>query len=468
VLSAHVVTPVADLRFQHSQQWYGAEGVSRTQTQGVASRSLAPHVTLEASALADRSATGGIATSSQGGDLKISWRPRSAIQLWTEARHQFGQAAAATPDFAGIGASLRLWKGMSLEAMHRRVFLPGAADYSVTDLGLRSQVMPGTEAYGSYQIAGVDGARSAALVGLNSRLRLGTSWTVSGLFERRSGLNAASPLDPVRALPFLQQEEDYWSAGAGVELAPSGAPYRASARGEYRNGSVRSSRLFTLAGDVSANRSLALLSRQEFVSTSQLLATGMQDSRRLWSLWGLAFRPTASDRLNALVKVEWLDAVNPVGGGVLTNQGEEGRLIGAAEAIWAPTRQVEVGLRYAVRSTRASLVNTDSTAQTLTAHATFVGARVQVGVYERVGFRAEGRLLVDQLTGSQRFDLAPQVVVAPVTGLEVAAGYRFGNLHDPDFAVSGGNGLFLTFGVRFTERTAASAASFWRERLSAR
>ncbi|MGD0484330.1 MAG: hypothetical protein ABSB58_06720, partial [Gemmatimonadales bacterium] len=467
-LTGHLLTPVADLRLEHQQQWYGAEGLRRSETRGVATRALAAHVTLEVTAVADRAdgAAAVGATSGQGGEMKINWHPRSTLDLWGEARHQFGEAMQARPDYVGLGARVRVWQGMSLEVVHRRVFVPGTADYNVTDLGLRSTVAPGTEAYGSYQIAGVDGARNATLVGLNSHLRLGSSWTVSGLFERRSGVASANALDPIRALPFLQQEEDYWSAGAGLELAPSGAPFRASARGEYRNGSLRSTRLFSLAGDISANRSLALLSRQELLSSTQRLATGTQASRRLWSLWGLAFRPTSSDRLNALVKVEWLDAVNPAGGGILTNQGHEGRVIGAAEAIWAPSRNVELGMRYAMRSTRASLVNADSTPQSLSSHATFVGARVLLGADQRIGFRAEGRLLVDQLTGTQRYDLAPQVVVVPLTGLEVAAGYRFGDLKDPDFAVSGGNGVFLTIGVRFTERSATTAAAYWRERIS--
>jgi len=467
-LTARLRTPVADLRLEHEHQWFGLDGVSRQQTRGTASRTLFAHLTLEASAVDDRAVSGTTATASQAGEVKLAWRPRSALELWADGRHQFGEAQASKPDYAGAGARVRLWQGMSLEAVHRRVFLPGGSDYSVTDLGLRSQLLPGTEAYGSWQLAGVSGAQNAALVGLSSRLHLGAAWALSGMFERRAGLHAADPLDPVRALPFLQQEEDYWSAAAGLEFAPAHAPFRAAARGEYRDGSLLSTRLLTASGDVSASRSLALLSRQELMRTSQRLTTGLQESRRLWSLWGLAFRPTASDRLNALVKLEWLDAHNPAGGGILTNQGHEGRLIGAAEGIWAPARDLEVGLRVAERRTRATLVGDDSTTQTLSARAAFLGARVQLGTDRRVGVRAEGRLLIDHLSASRRWDVAPQLVVAPITGIEIAAGWRFGDLHDPDFAVSGGNGFFLTFGVRFTERSAASAAAFWRERLTAR
>jgi hypothetical protein len=49
--------------------------------------------------------------------------------------------------------------------------------------------------------------------------------------------------------------------------------------------------------------------------------------------------------------------------------------------------------------------------------------------------------------------------------LEVATGYRLGDLRDPDFAVDGGHGWFLTLGARLTEESLSSAAVFWRQRL---
>ena len=79
---------------------------------------------------------------------------------------------------------------------------------------------------------------NAAIVGLRNRLQLSSDLTVNVLFERRVGLGAASIADPVRALPFLQTEGDYWSAAAGLELLPKAAPYRLSARAEYKDGTV--------------------------------------------------------------------------------------------------------------------------------------------------------------------------------------------------------------------------------------
>jgi hypothetical protein len=53
----------------------------------------------------------------------------------------------------------------------------------------------------------------------------------------------------------------------------------------------------------------------------------------------------------------------------------------------------------------------------------------------------------------------------PIQQIEIATGYRFGNLMDPDFTVHGGFGWFLTLGARITESVFPTAADFWRERF---
>jgi hypothetical protein len=79
--------------------------------------------------------------------------------------------------------------------------------------------------------------------------------------------------------------------------------------------------------------------------------------------------------------------------------------------------------------------------------------------------RADGRLLSERTSGTSRYDLAPQLAFLPQQALEVVMGYRLGELRDPDFAVNGGHGWFLTFGARLTEGTLSNAAAFWRNRL---
>ena len=79
--------------------------------------------------------------------------------------------------------------------------------------------------------------------------------------------------------------------------------------------------------------------------------------------------------------------------------------------------------------------------------------------------RSEGRLLIEHPSDTRRWDAAPSLALNLIEGLEVAGGYRFGRLRDPDFSVPGGHGWFVTFGVRLTERPFPTAADFWRPRF---
>ncbi len=466
-VGARVKLAGTELKLDHSWQRFATEGVNRSQTRGTATRSLLPGLTATAGMSADRMESGAALNRSEAGEFELAWQATDAVKVWGEGRTVFGSEGTYTfPAHVGAGASWRLTDALSVEGRHRQAFLPNdSGRYGITNVGLRTQLGEGTQAWGQYQLAGVNGAYNAAVVGLNSRMRLGNDWTVSGMFERRVGIGQAALEDPVRALPFVQVEDDYWSLGAGAELLPLSEPYRASARAEFREGELRSTRLLSAVGSFSFSPGLALLSRQEFVQDRLELTTGLRESRRLWSLWGLAFRPTRSDRWNLLGKVEWLDASNPQASGVLTSEGDENRLIVAGEAIYEATARLELAGRYAVRRAKAMLRDDTGFDQEVVSFSHFMGWRAHFDWQYGVGARADVRSLLEQSTGVLRYDIAPQLVFGPIPGLELAAGYRFGTLRDPDFAVSGGPGFFLTVGAQVTERTLESAADFWFDRL---
>jgi hypothetical protein len=276
------------------------------------------------------------------------------------------------------------------------------------------------------------------------------------------GVSSASFTDPVRAAPFLQAEDDYWSAAAGIELLPPDKPYRLSARSEYKNGTLQSNYLLTVAGDIAFDSSIALLTRQQFAQ-NQLPSTPR--SRQVSSLWGLAFRPAKSDHLNMLAKIQWTGTENPLGGGVLVNQGQESRVIGATEMVWTPNRTLEVGARYAMRRAQADQHYADSTSQTLTAWADYLGGRMSIALAPWLRLQGDGRMVIDRSSGVSHWDGAPAIAFRPVPGLELATGYRFGNLDDPDFSVRGGHGAFVTLSATITEKLLPTAAEFWRSRF---
>jgi hypothetical protein len=396
--------------------------------------------------------------------MKVTWTPLSSLDLYTDARRAFSSTGPSVqPDFVGAGATYRVLPGVSLEARHREVMLPGdSANYAITNLGVRSRLGEHAEAWSSYQIAGANGEYNAAIVGLNNQIRFANGLTLNASAERREGVGHASIADPVRALPFLQNEEDYTAFGAGAELLPSAAPYRLSARGEYRDGTLRSVRLLTAAGDVSLARSLALIERTDFSRTMQNEPASSL-SRRMSTMWGLAFRPIGGDALNALAKIQYVSALNPLTAGVLASQGEETRTIAALETVWAPAPALEVAIRYATRRTAAFIPQLDGTMTPQRSTADYIGNRFGVDITPWLAARAEARLLVEHASGTSRWDIAPQLAFSRA-GLEAAVGYRVGDLRDPDFSVNGGPGWFLTFGAKVTERSARSAAEFWRHR----
>jgi uncharacterized repeat protein (TIGR01451 family) len=455
-----------ELRAEHTRQNFELQGIDREHTRVGIVQTVTPAFRVDAGVANDQLG-GGALTSSEvtAAEVKTHWDASPALQFWTEARRRLSiSGPELSPEAWGFGGSYRVARAIALEASHRYVARPDSqGSYSVSSFGVRADLGPGTQAWGSYQLSGgVSGAGNAAIVGLRNRLQLSSDLTVNLLFERRQGVRSASIADPVRALPFLQTEGDYWSAGAGLELLPQHAPYRLTARAEVKDGALQSTRLATLAGDVTFDASLALLSRQEF---AQNALPGAPLSRRLTSLWGLALRPVHSDRVNMLAKLEWTDDQNPIGGGVLVPQGKEQRLIGAAEVIWAPLPSLELASRYAMRRTQADRRYPDGTPQTLTAWADYIGGRMTLALAPWLSVRSDGRLLVERTTGSTAWDGSPALVLHPVNGLEIATGYRFGTLDDPDFSVRGGHGLFVTLSAALTEKVFPTAAAFWRSRF---
>ncbi len=455
-----------ELRAEYSHEEFALQGVDREHTRvGIVQR-LGAGLQVDGGVASDHVSGASMAPSDvTAADVRAKWSASSKFQIWTEARRHLSLSGPElSPELWGVGASYQVAPTLSLEASERYVSRADSQkQYSVTSFGMRADMGHGTQAWGSYQLTGgVSGAGNAAIIGLRNRLQISPDLAVNVLFERRQGVGRASVADPVRALPFLQTEADYWSAGAGLELLPKGAPYRLTARGEYKDGTLQSTRLASVAGDVAFASSLALLTRQEY---SQNALPGVPLSRRLSSLWGLALRPAHTDRLNILAKFQWSDDRNPVGSGVLVARGEERKVIGAAELIWTPRPALELSTRYAVRRTEAERLYPDGTPQTLTAWADYVGGRMNLDLNRWVSLRSDGRLLMERTTGATAWDAAPAVVLHPVAALEIATGYRFGNLSDPDFSVRGGHGAFVTLSAVLTEKLFPSAAAFWRARF---
>jgi hypothetical protein len=330
--------------------------------------------------------------------------------------------------------------------------------YAATSIDLRTSTLFGGEAWGGVERAGSTRASHAAVLGWNQRLAVGGGWSVSTLYERRVGLSRAVLVDPARALPFARTEGDRWSVGGGLEWLPTSDHSRFSLRGEARNGDGRRGSRVTLGGDAPLGAGAALITLHDW-SRYTVTSVGLtgQESRQDRSLVGMALRPVNGDALNLLGKLEWRRTLNPLSGAagastVLGSTGEDKRLLGAADAIWAATRLTEVAARYAVRWSANDQL-TSSAGDAIGIRSQYLGARVQQGLNADgvVLLRLDGRMLLEQASGSAPWSLAPSLALRVGPRIEVEGGYRVGALKDRDFAANGGGGVFATVGVRFTE-----------------
>jgi len=468
--SAGVRVGEAQLTAAHERQKFATRDLERSRTTVGYAQTVAEDVAVDLRLAGDASSTADTDASSGAGEYKVTWSATERLDVFGEGRNELwanGEGLANRGAYWGGGASFKLAQNFAVEARHLRVTPTGESNpYGLTSVGLTSDLRVGTKAWGSYQISGgIDGQRNAAVVGLNHRFSIGTDWRFSTMIERRNGVAGATLGDPVLASPFDQPEGNYTTASVGTEYIPQAKPYRMSFRAENRDGSLSSTRLGTLAGDVSFSAGLALLSRQEFIERDVFGSLNTRYTRERSSLWGLAYRPTKRDDLNILFKFGWKDAINPFGSGVLATDGEESRLIGAFEAIWNPRADVEFGARFATRTSRLATPLTDVTSIITRNETDFLGVRGRWFANEWAGVEIEARGLMSGLAPGAIWDVSPSLIARPVEALEVEFGYRFGDLQDPDFAVKSGNGVFLTLGTRITEDLVGSAAAFWRSRF---
>lgn len=468
--SADVSVGEGRVRAAHERQDFATRDLERSRTTVGYTQDIIEDVAIEARLAADASASADQEASSGAGEYRVTWSALSRLDLFAEGRNELwseGDGLANRGAYWGGGASMKLSQRFALEGRHLRVNPTGDANpYGLTSIGLTSELRSGTKAWGAYEITGgIDGQRNAAVVGLNHRFAIGTDWRFSTMFERRNGVAGATLGDPVLASPFDQPEGNYTSASIGTEYIPQDRPYRASFRAENRDGNLSSTRLATLAGDVSFNAGLALLTRQEFIERDVFGSLTTRYTRERSSLWGLAYRPTMRDDLNILFKFGWRDAINPFGEGVLASDGEESRLVAAMEAVWAPRADLEFGTRFATRSTRLGVPITDATSIITRNQTDFVGVRARWFANEWAGVELEARGLMSELAPGAIWDVAPSAVVRPFEAIEVELGYRFGDLQDPDFAIHSGKGVFLTLGTRITEDLLESAAGYWRSKF---
>lgn len=471
VAAATRFSPGSSLELGHERQRFEMYGVARASTtlrgeQLVGGRRIREELSLteDVSRREDetRSAASLVA--------RITAAATTRSDVWVEGSRQVaGVADVSRPSRIGGGVTYRIAKGASLEGMHQLVRSEANGASSISALRLKADGVLGTRAWGGVERAAAAHATHNAVLGLDRRFKLARVWTAAAMFERRFGLDRTPLADPSRALPFASVEQDRWSTAASIEYLPGPDKARGTLKAELQGGEARRGSRIDFSADIPFGADAALLTRHDWSSHengapgSESALAGAALAQR--SIVGFAFRPTRSDELNVIGKVEWRRTRNPAYGGVLADSSDRRRFIGAADAIWTPRLGTEIAARYAIRyagwSYGEAVADGSPIAHYVGAHAERALPR---GIADgRISLRMETRYLFEQASGAQRWSFAPSAIVRVTDQLQVEAGWRGGALRDADFGASAG--AFVNFGIRVTEHGLRSAQQFWQRRF---
>ena len=402
---------------------------------------------------------------------RATLRTSEQDEVWIEANRSLGgDSSSLAPSQVGMGASYRVLPGLRVVGAHRQVWIAGD-QYAQSDVTLRAEPIQDGAVWGGVQRTGGEEttvAAHAAAFGWSQRLRFDSGWTLSGLYERRLNIDDAPLTDPVRALPFAQREDDFWSAAVGAEWR--NRDRRLSGHGELHDGDIASGYRFELSGDVQVTDGLALLTRQDWLLERRNDPLGLVTDRRDRSLMALAFRPVASDDWNALARIEWRRSDAPVAPNVLRGSSFR-RLIGTLDLVWAPSSALEAAFRYSIRGNAFAQEGFGPEAMQATAH--HLGATLDqrlAGAVHSLALdpfrvRLDSRVLYSPTAETARWSLAPSLLYELGGTLELEAGWRLGDLEDVDFQRTGASGVFASVQLSFTEEDASGLAAFWKARL---
>lgn len=225
----------------------------------------------------------------------LPWWPRLTV---------FGEYEQAVTDLGArvlaAGGELQVLNRTRLYARHEFISSLGSAfalndeqDRNVTLFGIESDTIRNTSAFTEYRVSDVIGGRDAeAAIGLRNR------WTVA------RGLTVNTAAERVQSVTGDELEDDdatAFSIGAAFTRSPL---WKATGRVEYRLGETQNAFLSTFGVAAKLDESWSILGRNLlYMNGIQQDRSGGDDVVQRFQV-GLAYRPTDTNRWNALGRYE--------------------------------------------------------------------------------------------------------------------------------------------------------------------
>jgi hypothetical protein len=331
-----------------------------------------------------------------------------------------------------------------------------AGNRTATVLGARSPLGANSHVYTEYQWEDTDSGKSAiSLVGLQRQWDLGpgfrfvfsgenahvksdtttTTTTATGTPDRdRTAL----------AVSVSYEKPDTWSVLSRNEVRfesaiPGAAPATPLAQGKHRQ--ILTFNQFS----TKLNADLSLVGKLSYSETENT-DTGVTDAKYDERSLGLAYRPVASDRFNALARYTHLRDLRPVGAGTSLPIDRALDVL-SVETILRITPKVEWAAKLAARMQDQALAGSSSTkSDTL-----LTIQRFNFNLWRPFDLGLEYRILRERQTDDQRQGWLGEFMWKPVKYFRVGIGYNFTDFSDNELSANdySQNGWFIRVQGRY-------------------
>lgn len=335
------------------------------------------------------------------------------------------------PNAVGVGLEYRINTAISVYALQK--FLEGQG--RLTTVGVNTQLNEGTSVYGRYEIGNaISGERNAAAIGLKNSLKVTNDLTTNFLYEKSK--NLSKKLAEART-------DDHDALSVSLEYLPT-FPLRATVKGEYSEDPHNLRKGFDFGASYKLANDFSVITKATNYLAVSRSQTGNTSQQKY--MLGFAYRPTATNWLNVIGKIE-----HKVQDNTVVQPAEYYRTtIASAHAYLEPFPLFEIGLKYALKNAFEQYDGVQFA--TLT---DFILLRPQYDVTEWLNVAGEMRMLRQRGANDLKVGYSAETGVVAMKNMIVAVGYNFQAYKDRDLVdyIYSVAGPYVTIRMKFTEET---------------
>ncbi|HPI76054.1 MAG TPA: hypothetical protein PLK80_04915, partial [bacterium] len=291
-------------------------------------------------------------------------------------------------------------------------------------LGVETPIARDTSAFNEYRLeGGADGRRVQRAIGVRNKFALN---------DRVSGSVSLEKLNTVKGAE-MQRDPDAFAVTAGTEFVFM-RDVKMTARAEYRDSTLDTSRLAELGLAAKMGTDYSLLLRQRWSNTGY--STGAQRTTT-GSMVGVAYRPAHNNRFNAFARIEFKrDRSSPV-----VSDSTPSARIYSIEGVYHPSKSFSLTGKYAAKISKTDLFRS---------YTDMVAGRFTYDLTSRFDIGLEARTLRSRSINSQSIGGSAELGYKCLKNIWLTTGYSFDDF-DSDLAGDSywGKGPYISIKFKF-------------------